>query len=267
MVAHLENSDRQKPVIRKALDFTSFAIGYARRFGLFNGLRLALSLRNGNRSPGELFTVMIPGLPSPVWLRAGTSDRSVVTQIFVRNELEFPIDEEVCTIVDAGANIGLASLYFHHRFPEAKIISLEIHKGNFDILKRNTAAYPQIDARHVGLWHSRANLRVENPDAECWAFQATESSGEAGDGIQALGVWDLVQELDAIDLLKIDIEGGEVEVFGRGVEKWLGHVRLIAIETHDRIHKHSSQIVLDATKGKIASMTTIGEYLFLKVRR
>ena len=38
---------------------------------------------------------------------------------------------------------------------------------------------------------------------------------------------------DAIDLLKIDIERSEVEVFARNFEPWLGRVRNLVIELHD----------------------------------
>lgn len=41
---------------------------------------------------------------------------------------------------------------------------------------------------------------------------------------------------DEIDLLKVDIEGAEKEVFGAAdVDEWLPKVKVIAIELHDRM--------------------------------
>lgn len=39
-------------------------------------------------------------------------------------------------IVDAGANIGLASLFFANKYADAKIIAIEPEEHNFKILKK-----------------------------------------------------------------------------------------------------------------------------------
>ncbi len=51
------------------------------------------------------------------------------------------------TIVDAGANIGVTSIYFANRYPGAKIFAVEAEASNFAMLVKNTQAYPSI-TRH-----------------------------------------------------------------------------------------------------------------------
>ena len=46
---------------------------------------------------------------------------------------------------------------------------------------------------------------------------------------------------DEIDLLKIDIEGAEKEVFGApDVDEWLSKVKVLTIELHDRMKRGCS---------------------------
>lgn len=53
----------------------------------------------------------------------------------------------------------------------------------------------------------------------------------------SLGVKEVAQEFEHfhIDLLKLDIEGAEKEVFLHGSEEWLDQVDVIAVELHDRL--------------------------------
>ncbi len=54
-------------------------------------------------------------------------------------------------------------------------------------------------------------------------------AGEIG-GIEAIDLPSL--GLNRIDLLKIDIEGSEANLFAEGSDRWLPHVSNIAIELH-----------------------------------
>ena len=146
-------------------DALEFAFAALTRNTPLAGLRLALSLRDWKRPRGELYDVRVPGLPCPVALRAGTSDARVLRQIFVEEELEFRLEGEPQLIVDAGANIGLSSIYLATRYPTATIVALEIDTRNFAILNRNVRPYPSILPRCVGLWSGRTRLKVANPEA------------------------------------------------------------------------------------------------------
>ena len=72
-------------------------------------------------------------------------------------------------IVDAGANCGLVSIFFANLYPDATIISVEAHPGNFLALKRNAAAYPNIQPIKAAVWDAvvlvdvsaSMNLRVD----------------------------------------------------------------------------------------------------------
>jgi len=75
------------------------------------------------------------------------------------------------------------------------------------------------------------------------AFEVIEKGSKS---VRAITMDALMNEtgIDSIDLLKVDIEGAEVEVFESCA--WIGKVRVIAIETHDRLRSGCSSVVQSA---------------------
>src|SRR5439155_12824818 len=106
-------------------------------------LRLSASGKlNRFLGPGE-YSLCLKALPDPLTLRRGNSDIFVVRDVFenqdygVVRRMNLPPD---ATIVDLGANIGIASLYFASLFPQSRILAVEPDDENCDLLKRNCAA-------------------------------------------------------------------------------------------------------------------------------
>ena len=76
----------------------------------------------------------------PVFFRTHTSDLSVFLQHFVYQELNQPTIRNLAPpalILDAGANIGLASLVLARFFPECLIIAIEMEESNYHLLEKN----------------------------------------------------------------------------------------------------------------------------------
>jgi len=236
---------------------------YRQRYGHLAGFLLWFQLRRHMKvARGTLHKVSVPGLRAPIFLRAGTSDILVFIQIFIDGELEFEMPELPGSIVDAGANIGLASLYFAHRFPKSKIVALEVDQANFELLRKNTNGYPNISCVRKALWSGQAQLGILNPTDEPWAFRVGAVSGEDSTSIAALGVGDLVGQFEhqRVDLLKVDIEGAEKEVFQNGVGGWINRIGVIAIELHDNIVPDCSKVFVAALAGKSHRVSRSGEY-------
>ncbi len=208
---------------------------YAAKYKMLGSEKLIGQLRQHEQLPkGTVYGVEVPGLPHPIHLRAGTSDLWVFDQIFLYQELAIDLGPDVGFIVDAGANIGLASIHLAHRFPEAHILALEVEQHNFELLLANARPYPNIRPLWKGLWKRRASLVIDNPQDEAWAFTVSEADLQAHSGIEGVSVADLLHDFSwaRIDLLKMDIEGAESEVLSSGTEGWLDSVRVLAIEVH-----------------------------------
>jgi FkbM family methyltransferase len=145
---------------------------------------------------------------------------------------------DVQVIVDAGANIGAASVFLLDAYPEAVVIALEPDVGNFEILQRNLAYYgSRAHAVRAALWDRPAALGMDRGrfrDGREWTFQVRPFvDGDAEvESTTIPGILDALH-LPQIDILKIDIERAERMVFRERARAWLDRVRVIAIELHD----------------------------------
>ena len=68
--------------------------------------------------------ISLKNIPYPVFLRRSTSDIKTFNQVFINMEYRFDISFSPEFIIDCGANIGLASLYFNQTYPAASIVAL-----------------------------------------------------------------------------------------------------------------------------------------------
>jgi FkbM family methyltransferase len=179
--------------------------------------------------------VFLRELNRHVTIRPGTSDLRCLAKVFVDYEYVIPFETNPRLIVDAGANIGLATLYFSSKFPGTQIIAIEPEQSNYDLLVRNCSGMADITPWHAAVWNTDTSLQIANPDAEKWAFTVTPGIPN-GCRIKAVTIPQILADSghDTIDILKLDIEGAERELFQDGCEEWLVRVKMIIIELHDR---------------------------------
>ncbi|MDY0132795.1 MAG: FkbM family methyltransferase [Desulforegulaceae bacterium] len=189
-----------------------------------------------------LLTVNRNDCKHPFTLRASSSDISTFKQIFLKEEYNFSTEKHPQVIVDAGANIGLAAIYFANKFPGAKIYSIEPEKKNFELLKNNVAPYPNIIPIHAALWNKNEEINVIDPGLGNWGFMTSKKQSEqdakkpSNSIVPGITIDKLILEynLEEIDILKIDIEGAEKEVFSETLA-WINNVNSIIIELHERM--------------------------------
>lgn len=233
------------------------------QFGMVRGTRVGRAVRRLEYAAprGELVAIPLRGEPAIVG-RAGTHDGSVFRQIYLWRELDAPFPFAPETIIDAGANIGVATRYLAGRFPHARVISLEIDDANVALLERNTAHLSQVSVRAQALWGHRARVTIENPEAASDGYRAVE---RADGPIEAIGVEELLDEanIDTLDLLKMDIEGAELDVLSLAPERWLPRVRMIMVELHERYRKGCAAALDRVIRAGHYRVTRSGEYHLL----
>jgi FkbM family methyltransferase len=212
-----------------------FAGTYVRMFGMPGFLgAVAAKLR---RHPVTC-TVRRPFPPNPLSIRIPSTDVLLYRQIFERHEYDVPVARPPRVIVDAGANVGLASVFFAHRFPDARIIAIEPEAGNFALLAKNVADYPNVVPVKAALWSDNAVIDLFDPGAGPWGYVVGTADDVPGawrqhaDGVTLDEIMRMYR-LDRIDLLKLDIEGSEREVLGAS-SAWIDAVDAVIVELHDR---------------------------------
>lgn len=196
-------------------------------------------------------------------IRADSSDEYVFQQVYQDREydIDFPLPR---TIVDAGANIGLAAVLFASRFPQAQIVAIEPDAQNFRVLQRNASPYPNIRCVHAGVWHRDARLKRVPDDAKPWAYRFQETSQPGGVPSISLDRVAAMFSDGRIDLAKIDIEGAEANVFCPEAN-WLKQVTTVLVETHDRIVEGCEDAVAAAMPESHFSRSCHGEnHVFIR---
>jgi FkbM family methyltransferase len=175
------------------------------------------------------------GYPHPVVVRRIGSDRNVLSQMFVRREYA-PVSSlrDVKLIVDCGANIGLSAYYLLHCYPAARLIAVEPDDENCRLCRENLSPFQdRVTVLNAAVWSDRQRLRIipESRRDGSWSLEVEPwSSGD----VEGLALPDILSRAGAsgpVDLLKVDIEGAEIEVF-RHSPAWLAETRNIAIELH-----------------------------------
>jgi len=167
--------------------------------------------------------------------RAETSDIRVFGQVFVEEDYSCVRDlGSVQSVLDLGANVGYTSAYFLSVFPEARLVAVEPFQRNFDILRENLSDYRQRAlAVHGAAWCERSRVAVVDKGAE-WAKRVRPLEDPGDVPVEAYDVPSLagLGAMEAIDLLKVDIEGAEAVLFNESAARWLDRVRNICIELH-----------------------------------
>lgn len=217
-----------------------------RHFNLF-GARGVLN-RAALAVPGwsNEFWAAIPGHSRTVLIRLGTTDVAAFEHVFIDQEYKLSVlPQQPNVIVDAGANVGMSAIYFALRYPAAKIIAIEPEPSNFEILSKNAKLYPQIVPVHAGLWNHDDGVEIQDQGASHWSKQIVNGSHT----IPSMTLPTLLKRfsLDRVDLLKIDIEGAECELF-QDAQSWISRVGAICIELHDRFRPGCSEAFESATE-------------------
>jgi FkbM family methyltransferase len=208
--------------------------------------------------------------PLGCWIiiRSGTTDLKCLEKVFLSEEYRPPFDSSPRVIVDAGANVGMATLYFANKFPDAQIIAIEPESSNFDILRRNCADLAKVTLMQAALWPNHRDLEIADCDVSKWEFRVGDRHGRSSDGetVAAVTVADLLAQIDTerIDLLKIDIEGSELELFAAGADQWLHRIHIIAIELHDRFKPGCAEAFYGALTSRKFVQEINGENIFVR---
>jgi FkbM family methyltransferase len=200
----------------------------ARRVG--ERIRRALG-KNPLRPSEDLVVLETPGGES-LYARAGTSDLAAFEHVF-GGAYEIDLGADPRLILDLGANVGYAAVAFALRYPRARVLAVEPEPGNVQLLRRNAAAFAGIDVIEGAVWPHDAALALEDPGKGRWGFRVREA-GDRGT-VRAVTVPQLIERAggSSIDLMKIDIEGSELELFAEATS-WLDQVGALVIELHDR---------------------------------
>lgn len=222
----------------------------ADQLGFWGALQLKLvheynqvGKRLGLPSFWPVIRLRLPQYNVVLYLRTGTTDYRVLSQVFIEHEYA-PLDNlnSARIIIDCGANVGYSSVYFLERYPHAHVLAVEPDPENAIICQKNFAPYgTRVELMGSAVWSHPAKLALVRGvyrDGGAWATQVRTVGAEdqsADAQVLSTDMPSLIRSCgrEPVDILKIDIERSEAVVFESGTDEWMPLVRNIAIELHD----------------------------------
>jgi FkbM family methyltransferase len=181
-----------------------------------------------------------------------------------------PFVHDVSVVLDIGANLGAASIFFSRLYPDARIYALEPAASSFELLRRNTAERPNIVALRHGLSASTRTVTLHHSAHDSVEASTRPSSRSSSDGepieLRSVVAFLEGQRVASIDILKLDVEGTEVEVL-----QALGHVvasiKVVYLEYHserDRLWIDQTMVQTHVLWRASVQLVHRGEFCYLR---
>ncbi|MDI2125062.1 FkbM family methyltransferase [Yinghuangia seranimata] len=198
-----------------------------------------------------------PTRPVRVCVRKNQSDLLILWQIFLGRFYElgavYRLDRDIDTlgtIVDLGGNTGLAAAYLTARYRPHTLLTVEPIAESRAVLERNAGLSGlewRIDSRAVsgeegeldfvvsGFWDTCTAVPAVHELRRTRPYRLENVLARPPRTLPATTVDRLLRDhgIDHVDLLKVDVEGTEADVFAEP-RPWMDRVDRIVLEVHDK---------------------------------
>jgi FkbM family methyltransferase len=163
---------------------------------------------------------------------------SAYREIFIRNIYKFPSPRSDPHIIDCGANIGVSVLYFKKLYPDAKIVAFEADPKIYAYLKKNIelAKLGGVELVNRAVWTEETTVTFWSEGADAGRIETGTEPGLLS--VPTVRFSDYLKN-ENIDMLKMDIEGAEVEVL-QSCRKYLHKISCCFVEFHSFYNRPQS---------------------------
>jgi FkbM family methyltransferase len=168
----------------------------------------------------------------PLTIPDSASFCSCYQEVFGNHIYAFQPTTDRPYIIDAGANIGLAVIYFKQHFPFSRILAIEADPRLFSVLRQNVTAagYDDVELVNKAVWTTEAGIDFFQEGADAGRIPRSDDAG-VGPRIRVPTVRLSALLTTHVDFLKLDIEGAEIDVL-RESGPLLGNVEHLFVEYH-----------------------------------
>jgi FkbM family methyltransferase len=141
----------------------------------------------------------------------------------------------VRTIVDIGAHVGTFTIWAALRSPQARCLAVEPNPNTFALLVENlrdNGLQDRVTAINAAAGPRSGTGSLELMQHSLGTRLARAGTGEVSVYVQTLASLLVDARMDRVDLLKVDCEGMEYQLFGADSAAWLSVVGVLACEYH-----------------------------------
>jgi FkbM family methyltransferase len=232
------------------------------RLGLINALRMTLFVGSTNFT--RTLHLRDPDGSSLSFTFRGRTDQGVLSHLYKDGvRIVDSKSKHIRTILDCGANIGVETLRFRLHHPQAEIMAVESDPDNFALLTSNYHNCARISVLHGAVWSKDTQLYVHrSPDGNPESSIVEETGGGPSVAAYSIDSLRMLRGWSQIDILKLDIEGAEHELFSGSID-WLERVNCLIFEVPDSDKPGTLQLIFEKLKGQQWNGMAIGENLVL----
>ena len=193
-----------------------------------------LSIRYGNYErykPVDIkflrFKFSVPDALSFVWQ---------FKEIFVEEYYRFETNTKTTVIFDCGANVGTSCAFFKHIYPQSRIIAFEPNAKITNYLLKNIKnnSLENIEVVEKAVWTTNNEIELGLEDADGSSIYLEKNKTK----VESIRLKDYLDKEAVVDMLKMDIEGAEIEVL-KDCRQSLNNVKNIFVEFHS--YKNGTQ--------------------------
>jgi FkbM family methyltransferase len=180
-----------------------------------------------------------------------------------------PFVDDVRVVFDVGANVGAASVHFARHYPTATVHAFEPGSEAWGYLAGNVAAWPNVEAHRFGLHRADQTVPFYKGDGDSILGSVFRRSVNTDDTetveLRAAGPWAAANGIDRIDLLKVDVEGCEIDVLD-SLGPLLAGVKVLYVEYDSRQARRDIARLVDDTHELYRGMVFLdqGECVYLR---
>jgi len=259
---------RSKNILRLGYLAIKRLPGWSRSLGVIPGLVAEIQLRKAQTRKDGVFRIWC-GWKRRLVLRNGSTDLNVFEQHFLRREIldiDFP-KNNISTILDLGANIGVSVEVFNRLFPKANIIAIELEKENMEMCRINHGDNRNVSMINGAIWSETGRVGLQDVGDGSWAFQVDDKQDY--NTVPAYTYSDILEihNIERIDIMKMDIEGAEAAVLEASADEIFSTTTISIIEVHnwiDGIEERVSEVIKKCKDKYSLDISHNGELLIVK---
>ncbi len=167
-------------------------------------------------------------------------------EIFCSDDYFFNTSSSHPVIVDCGANIGMATIYFKKKHPDARVIGFEANPHTYQLLKKNIERnnLTNVEVYNVALYDEEKEISffVHGERSLLGSIRNDRGKGEHLK-VNARKISGYIKNIEKIDLMKIDVEGAELNILNDLIESSLiKKTEQYIIEYHHNINNDASAL-------------------------
>jgi len=163
----------------------------------------------------------------------------LVQEIFLNRQYAIELSSDTPLIVDCGSNIGVSILFFKKLYPRARVIGFEPDPQSFQMLSRNIRenGLQDITIHNMAVAARSGEITFYSLPNKPGSLLASTVPGRInGEAFQVPCVTLSSMMPGPVDLLKLDIEGAEVEVIRElAASDALGRIKTLLLEYHHHV--------------------------------